>query len=191
MLDTVGWDADDPSVKPTRTGLVTLAVATLAAAASGCGGSGGSSSSSASSPAVAPPAAQARPAVVRSGSSDGAGLITVSGGIGSLRYSCDRASGSVSATLGGRIEATESVYVEGDGHRHLKAGMMVLGPFAVVGARTGTMLWHVIHSTEPRTLDVRIRLQFPTDRGCSPTRWTATTYVIPHDKPWSPPPGWL
>jgi len=125
-------------------------------------------------------------------------VITVSGGIGSLRYSCDRAAGRVSATLGGRIEATESVYVEGDGHRHLKAASMVLGPFAVAGAQTQTMLWHVIQSTEPRTLDVRIMLEFPSSAGgsagarsCSPTRWTATTYVIPHDKAWSAPPGWL
>jgi hypothetical protein len=115
--------------------------------------------------------------------------------VGSLRYRCDRAKGQVSAVLGGQITATESVYVEGDDHRHLRSAQSVATtPFAVADARTATLLWHVIQSTEPRTLDVRIAIDFHAGSGgptCSPTRWRSTVYVISHQGNWSPPAGWL
>src|SRR5262249_10762052 len=121
--------------------------------------------------------------------------IALPGGVGSLAYRCDRTRQRVSATLGGRILATESVYVEGDGHRHLSASSSVIAsPFAVTGVRSGTLLWHVIQSTEPRTVDVRVMIDFrggSSGPACAPTRWTSTVYVIPHDKKWSEPPGWL
>jgi hypothetical protein len=121
-------------------------------------------------------------------------VITVPG-VGSLSYRCDRAKGLVSAMLGGPINATESVYVEGDGHRHLRSASRVdAPPFSVADTRTATLLWHVIQSTEPRTLDVRIAIDFHGSAGgptCSPTRWTSTVYVISHQGAWSAPPGWL
>jgi hypothetical protein len=178
---------------------ITLAVGALAAAASGCGSSSGHSSSSTTHPRArtpAPPAGRSQ-ATVRSGHSHGSGVIRIAG-IGSLSYRCDPRRQRVSATLGGRIEATEGVYVEGDGRRHLRAASRVAQPFSVDGARTRTMLWHVIQSTEPRTVDVRVLLVFgaasgraATAIGCASTRWTTTIYVIPHDKAWSPPPVWL
>jgi hypothetical protein len=121
-------------------------------------------------------------------------VITVPG-VGSLSYRCDRAKGQVSAVLGGQITATESVYVEGDGHRHLRSAMSVAPrPFGIAGTKTATLLWHVIQSTEPRTLDVRIAIDFHAAASgptCSPTRWRSTVYVISHQGNWSPPPGWL
>jgi hypothetical protein len=177
---------------------IALAVAALTAVMSGCGSSSGHSSSITTRPRARTPAPAAgrRHAAVRSGRSRGSGVIRIVG-IGSLSYRCDPRRRRVSATLGGHIEATEGVYVEGDGRRHLRAASSVAQPFSVNGARTRTMLWHVIQSTEPRTLDVRVLLDFgaaPSAAaaiGCASTRWTTTVYVIPHDKPWSPPPAWL
>jgi hypothetical protein len=155
----------------------------------GCGGSKRSSSTTTSAPAGSTLTAKA------SGQSNGSGVITVPGGVGTIRYSCDRSGQRVSAMLGGRILATESVYVEGDDHRHLRSSTNVsASPVAVTGVRTGTLLWHVVQSTEPRTLDVRVLIDFHGDSGaptCSPTRWTSAVYTISHDKQWTPPPGWL
>jgi hypothetical protein len=106
----------------------------------------------------------------------------------------------VSATLGGTIIATESVYIEADHHRHLRAGIVgVSGSsrISVAGVRTSSLSLHVIQSTEPRTLDGTIVLDFqpspqgPTAIGCVHTRWTSTVTVIRHDRQWSTPPGWL
>jgi hypothetical protein len=118
-------------------------------------------------------------------------------GVGSLSYGCDRATRQVSATLGGQFLASESAYVEGDRHRHLRmAGLDPGAHLTVSGVQTPMMLWHVIQSTEPHTFDVRITLDFRGGSsagaiGCSPTRWTSSTNVITHDKPWKVPAGWL
>jgi hypothetical protein len=171
---------------------VCLSVCALAAIVAGCGGS--KSSSTTTTTSTAPPAGVAG-AEVHSGQSAGSGLIALPNGVGSLSYRCDHGNQGVSATLGGRILATESVYVEGDAHRHLRASRNVIAsPFAVTDARGATLLWHVIQTTEPRTLDVRIAIDFhraPAGPDCSPVRWTSTVYVISHSKAWSAPPGWL
>jgi hypothetical protein len=168
---------------------ISLTATALLLVLAGCGG--GSSSTTTTTSTAAP---QAR-GTSHTGRSGGTGVIVLPRGVGSLSYGCDRAHGQVEATLGGRIEATESVYVEGDDHRHLRASRGVSSsPFAVTGARSGTLLWHVIQSTEPRTLDVRIAIDFgraTSGPACARTRWTSTVYVISHDKPWSEPPGWL
>jgi hypothetical protein len=169
---------------------ILLAAGALSLFVAGCGGSSKSSSNTTTSaPSGSTLTAKS------SGQSNGSGVITVPGGVGTLRYSCDRSGKNVSATLGGRILATESVYVEGDDHRHLRTSANVIAsPFGVSAVRTGTLLWHVVQSTEPRTVDVRILIDFHGSSGaptCSPTRWTSAVYTISHDRKWSEPPGWL
>jgi hypothetical protein len=168
---------------------ILLAAGALSLFVAGCGGSKSSSSTTTSAPSGSTLTAKS------SGQSNGSGVITVPGGVGTLRYSCDRSGKKVSATLGGRILATESAYVEGDDHRHLRTSANVIAsPFGVAAVRTGTLLWHVVQSTEPRTLDVRILIDFHGASGaptCSPTRWTSAVYTISHDRKWSAPPGWL
>jgi hypothetical protein len=171
-------------------GSISLSACAVLVLLAGCGG--GSTTSTTTTTTAAPPGAARS---THSGQSTGTGVITLPSGVGSLTYRCDSAQQRVSATLGGRILATESVYVEGDDHRHLSASRSVItSPFAVTGVHSGTLLWHVIQSTEPRTVDVRVTIDFHGASGvpaCSPTRWTSTVYLIPHDKKWSEPPGWL
>jgi hypothetical protein len=170
---------------------ISLAAAMLLLPLAGCGGGSSSSSTTATTSTATP---QAR-GTSHAGRSAGTGVIALPRGAGSLSYRCDRTHGQVEATLGGRIEATESVYVEGDDHRHLRSSRSVISsPLAVTGVRSGTLLWHVIQSTEPRTLDVRVAIDFgraSDGPACAQTRWTSTVYVISHDKAWSEPPGWL
>ena len=175
-----------------------MAVLVVVAAAGGCGGTQHSASVSRPVTTASTAASHSTPgagAQVSSGQSSGSGVIHLSN-VGSLSYRCDRATGQVSGTLGGPFQATEAVYVEDDRHRHLR--MATLNPpaqLSVSGVQTPVMLWHVIQSTEARTLDVRITVDFRGGSGgaidCSLTRWTSTTRVISHDKPWSVPAGWL
>jgi hypothetical protein len=131
------------------------------------------------------------------GHSNGVGVVTTAG-LGSISYRCDAATQRVSATLDGAVSATEGVTVEAEQHRHLLAG--TVGPPAhltIPVAAYRSLTWRIIQSTEPRTLEATITLQFHTSQGgssaridCSPTRWTREINVIGHDKQWSPPPAW-
>ena len=175
-----------------------MAVLFVVVAAGGCGGTQHSASVSRPATTTSKTASHSTPgagAQVSSGQSGGSGVIRVPS-VGSLSYRCDRATGQVSGTLGGPFQATEAVYVEGDRHRHLR--MATNNPparLSVSGLQTPVMLWHVIQSTEARTLDVRITVDFRGGSGaapgCSLTRWTSATKTISHDGPWSLPPGWL
>jgi hypothetical protein len=175
--------------------LVPIVVVCAGVLLSGCGGKGSSSTSN----TVTRSSASGAGGTLRSGQSGGSGAITIPS-LGSLTYNCDRVTQRVSATLGGTIIATESVYIEADHHRHLRAGTVgVSGSsrISVVDVRTSSLSLHVIQSTEPRTLDGTIVLDFQpspqgaTATGCARTRWTSTVTVIRHDRQWSTPPGWL
>jgi hypothetical protein len=174
-------------------GSISFCACALAVLIAGCGGGGSSSTATTGTTAGttgAPPAGAAG-GKVQSGQSTGPGVIALPRGLGSLSYRCDHAQRGVSATLGGHILATESVYVEGDGRRHLRASRNVIAnPFAVTDAHSTTLFWHVIQTTEPHTIDVRVAIDFHRP-SCSPTRWTSTVYMISHDKQWTEPPGWL
>jgi hypothetical protein len=101
----------------------------------------------------------------------------------------------MSASLGGSVTATESVYVEGDGRRHLRAGTVQPPPrLAIAGVRDRELDWHIIQSTEGSTLDGIVSVRFGGGAGaaaCSPVRWTSFVGVISHAGNWTAPRGWL
>jgi hypothetical protein len=62
----------------------------------------------------------------------------------------------------------------------------------VSGIRDRTLVWHIIQSTEPSTLDGIVTLTWETGApGCSPVRWRSFVGVISHVGNWTPPRGWL
>ena len=88
--------------------------------------------------------------------------------------------------------ATENVYVEGAGRRHLRSGIVQTG-FKLSGVRTRVLAWHIIQNTEPRTLDaiVSVSAQPSGTGGCSSVRWRSFIGVISHAGHWTAPRGWL
>src|SRR5438067_10719351 len=139
------------------------AVCAVAVAVSGCGGSShssgaGTTTSATTATSASTSSSNRRPAsprylrrTVRSGRTGPSGAIRLAS-LGTLGYRCD--SGGVSASLGGRVTATERVYVEGERHRHLRAGAVQPPPLlGVAGVRDRMLVWHIIQSTEGSTLD--------------------------------------
>jgi hypothetical protein len=207
-------------VAPSRRRAIALVVAgcVVGALLAGCGGSSRSSSSGATTSVTTPSATSATTSsattatsaststsssagpryvrtTVRSGRTGAAGAIRLVG-LGTLTYACERRRGVVSASLAGRVAATERVYVEGAARRHLRAGSVQPPPrFAVAGVRDRTLLWHIIQSTEGSTLDGIVALRFgdrAAARGaCSPVAWRSFVGVISHVGHWTPPRGWL
>jgi hypothetical protein len=119
-------------------------------------------------------------------------------GLGSLSYRCDGTGRRVLASLGGGVMATEDVTVERDSGQHLlRATIDGRSQVTVPFAAYRSLIWRVVQSTEPRTLEATVRLDFNTGPagtrrliGCSLTRWTSTVNVIDHSGKWSPPPAW-
>ena len=117
--------------------------------------------------------------------------------MGTLSYRCSRLTGASSASLGGRVDATERVYVEADRRRHLRAGtLQPPGRLAIAARGTRTLAWHIIQSSEGWTLDGRIVLRFRPGLahggvGCSGVRWTSFVGVISHAGRWTAPRSWL
>ena len=137
---------------------------------------------------------QRRPAVhyasqsTQSGRTVGSGTIVLHR-LGTLRFRCVSANGIVAELDPRGVLATERAYVEGDGHRHLRAGTIQPGTvFAAPDPASGSELWHVIQDTEPETLDARITITM--GPGCT-GRWRAQVGVISHAGRWSPPQPWL
>jgi hypothetical protein len=132
----------------------------------------------------------------RSGRSGPSGAIPVAA-LGRIGYRCAR--GAVTASLGGRVAATERVYVEGDRRRHVRAGsVQPPARLGVAAVRDRTLIWHIIQSTEGSTLDGIVTVRF--GRGsaggagsaaCSPVRWTSFIGVISHAGHWTAPRAWL
>jgi hypothetical protein len=133
---------------------------------------------------------------VRSGRTGPSGAIRIPP-LGVLSFRC--AGGAVSSSLGGKVAATERVYVEGDGRRHLRAGTVQPPPrLAVARVRDRTLVWHIIQTTEGSTLDGIVSVRFggssnaSTGSGaCSPVRWTSFIGVISHAGRWTAPRAWL
>jgi hypothetical protein len=167
------------------------------AAFSGCGQTGSSPTTPASTPTSPTGPTGIAGVGLRSGQSDGVGAVRVPG-LGAVSYRCDRSSQRVSATLGGPFSATETVTVEAEHHRHLRAGTMnPSAQLTVPAAAYRSLTWRLIQSTEPKTIEATITLNFQgaspgatAPIGCSPTRWNSIVNIIRHDKQWSPPPAW-
>jgi hypothetical protein len=106
----------------------------------------------------------------------------------------------VLASLGGEVLATEDVTVERDGGRHLlraTLGLPAHNQVTVPFAAYGSLIFRVIQSTEPETLEATVRLDFHTGPtgstrliACALTRWTSTVNVIGHGAKWSLPQAW-
>jgi hypothetical protein len=119
-------------------------------------------------------------------------------GLGSISVRCDGPGRRVLATLGGAVLATEDVTVERDSGQHLlraTIGLPGRDQVSVPFAAYRSLIWRVIQSTEPMTLEATVRLDFHTGPtgsliDCSLTRWTSTVNVIGHDAKWSIPPAW-
>jgi hypothetical protein len=192
-----------------RLGGAATALCALALVAAGCGSSKSStygsvttSSSTAATSASTTSSSSGTGAVryvrttVRSGRSGPSGEIPVAA-LGRLSYRC--AGGAVTASLGGRVAATERVYVEGDQRRHVRAGtVQPPARLAVAAVRDRSLVWHIIQSTEGSTLDGVVTVRF--GRGsapvagaaaCSPVRWTSFIGVISHAGRWTAPRAWL
>ena len=185
-----------------------LAIAGLLLCLAGCGGSSKSSTSAQTSSTVSTQSTTA--SVVTSSTSSGTasphyvrttvhtGTTGADGSValaslGTLTYSCAH-TGEVSAKLGGRVEATENVYVEGDGRRHLRSGTVQPPPaLTLAGARTRVLAWHINQSTEPQTLDGIVTVSFQPGGagGCSSAKWRSFVGVISHAGHWTAPRGWL
>jgi hypothetical protein len=200
-----------------RTLAVLAAVCALAVAVSGCGGSSRSSASGTTSSSTTSTSASTSTSVtaaphyvrrtVRSGASGPRGAIRLASlgtigttrpvSLGTLSYRCDRASGLATARLGGRLLATESIYVESDRRRHLRSGTVnPAGNLEVAAVRTRTLVWHIIQSTEGWTLDGIVSLRFDPlgsggASGCASVRWKSFVGVISHAGRWTAPHGWL
>jgi hypothetical protein len=189
--------------------LLAAFVCALALVATGCGSSKSSTSASvttsSSTTATSASTASSRSGTgavryvrttVRSGRSGPSGAIPVAA-LGRISYRC--AGGAVTASLGGRVAATERVYVEGDRRRHVRAGtVQPPSRLAVAPVRDRALVWHIIQSTEGSTLDGIVTVRF--GRGaarlagaaaCSPVRWTLFIGVISHAEPWTVPRAWL
>jgi hypothetical protein len=176
-------------------------VCALALVAAGCGSSKSSTSGSVttSSSTTATSASTASSSsgtgavryvrtTVRSGRSGPSGAIPVAA-LGRISYRC--AAGAVTASLGGRVAATERVYVEGDQRRHVRAGtVQPPARLTVAAVRDRTLVWHIIQSTEGSTLDGIVRVRFGA-AACSPVRWTSFIGVISHVGHWVAPRAWL
>jgi hypothetical protein len=98
--------------------------------------------------------------------------------------------------LGGRIDATESVFVEGEHRHHLRSATLDASRPAMGNISSAEMIWHIIQSTEARTLDGTVRLSVlggatPNGAACAGIRWGSTIGVISHDKKWTVPKAWL
>lgn len=138
---------------------------------------------------------QSQPAIhyssqtTQSGRSVGPGTIVLRR-LGTIRFACERA-GGITAVLDPRgVLATETAYVEGAGHQHLRGGTIQPREpgFAVKAPASKSELWHVIQETEPQTLDARITITV--GAGCT-GQWLARVGVISHAGAWSPPQPWL
>jgi hypothetical protein len=98
--------------------------------------------------------------------------------------------------LGGRIDATEDVFVEGEHRHHLRSATLDASRPAMESISSAQMIWHIIQSTEARTLDGTVRLSVlegaaPDGAACAGIRWVSTIGVISHDRKWTVPKGWL
>lgn len=172
-----------------------VAVAAVTCALTGCGGATSHRTTSSLPP---------HPATTESTSS-GAPVQTPAGtrvvdlpGLGSLGYRCDGTGRRVLASLGGGAIATEGVTVERDSGQHLRRATIdgaarVTVPFGPYRS----LIWRVVQSTEARTLEATVRLDFHLRAtggqqlvGCSLTRWTSAVNVIEHAGKWSLPPAW-
>jgi hypothetical protein len=170
--------------------LFAVAICGTTLVVAGCGSTSSRSTTHAVSPTV--PAQSANHysrQITQSGRSVGPGTIVIRR-LGSIHYGCSGANG-IDAVLDPRgVLATETAYVEGAGHQHLRGGTIQPGTtgFAANAPAGGSELWHVIQSTEPETLDARIAITVGS--GCA-ARWTAQVGVISHAGAWSPPHPWL
>lgn len=131
--------------------------------------------------------------VVHSGTTGRSGAINLAN-LGTINYRCSQTGGLLSAELAGGIRATETVYVEGEAHRHLRSGTVQPPPaFTLSGVPTRVLAWHIIQSTEPQTLDgiISVNVQPGGTAGCKSVRWRSFVGVISHAQKWTAPRGWL
>jgi hypothetical protein len=100
--------------------------------------------------------------------------------------------------LGGGVLATEEVTVERDSGKHLLR--TTIGPPAQVAvpfAAYRSLIWRIVQSTESKTVEATVKLDFHTGPtgpqrliDCRLTRWTSTVNIIEHSGKWSLPPAW-
>lgn len=185
-----------------RLGGSAAVVCALALVAAGCGSSkpdrSGSVTTSSSTSATSASTVSSGPGTgtvryvrttMHSGRPGPSGAIPVAA-LGRISYRC--AGGAVRASLGGRVVATERVYVEGDRRRHVRAGtVQPPARLAVAAVRDRTLIWHIIQSTEGSTLDGVVTVRFDAAAACSPVRWTSFIGVVSHAGHWNAPRPWL
>ena len=173
-------------------GIRALAAAAATAAATALGGCGGSTTHTVTSTKTVTTTTTApSPAP----SSSASGTIETLPLLGSLSYTCRGARPSEVTFDGAAATATESVTVEGDGGRHLRAATLNPGMTErltiAVGANR-TLIWRVIQSTEPDTRVATVRVTFNPQNGfaCALGGFATEVGLISHAGAWTPPKAW-